>query len=114
MPVMIRKRSKGKWIFLILILIIVGFLLYYHLLYKPPRVDNGVASLALVFDKHRNIVTSVRFSPDDSRIVTSSVDSTIKTWERSSGKLVNQIKQAAGVAYMDLSNDGRYVVTGGL
>ena len=113
MPVVTRKRSKRKWIFFILILLLVGVLLYYQLLYKSPRVDIGVASLELVFDKHKNIVTSVRFSPGDSLMVTTSVDSTIKIWKRSSGELVNEIKQASGIAYMDLSINGRYVVTGG-
>jgi WD40 repeat protein len=45
-------------------------------------------------------------------MVTSSVDSTIKTWKRESGKIVKEIKHPSGIAYMDLSSDGNYVVTG--
>jgi WD40 repeat protein len=71
-----------------------------------------VAKLEMVFDKHKHIVTSVRFSPNDSLVITSSVDSTIKIWIRESGEIVREIKQSSGIAYMDLSNDGSYVVTG--
>ena len=67
----------------------------------------------LEFDKHKHIVTSVHFVPGDSLMVTSSVDSTIKTWRRGSGEVVKEIKQTSGVAYMDISSDGNYAVTGG-
>jgi WD40 repeat protein len=75
-------------------------------------VNNGIAKLEMIFDKHMDIVTSVRFSPGDSLMVTSSVDSTIKIWKRESGEIVKEIKQTSGIAYMDLSSDGNYVVTG--
>ena len=113
MPVVMQRRSKKKLIILIPLLIIICVLAYYQLLYKSPRVDNGVASLQLIFDNHRDIVTSVRFAPGDSLIVTSSVDSTIKVWKSNSGELVKEIKQLSGIAYMDLSADGNYAVTGG-
>lgn len=113
MPVVIRKRSKRNLIIFIPLLIIVSILSYYQLLYKSPRVDNGIASLQRIFDKHKSIVTSVRFAPSDSLLVTSSVDSSIKIWKRESGDIVKEIKQSSGVAYMDLSTDGKYIVTGG-
>ena len=113
MTVVFRKKGRRKLFFILLpLLIIVGVLAYYQLLYKSARVDNGVAKLEMVFDKHRNIVTAVRFSPGDSLLVTSSVDSTIKIWNRQSGEIRKEIKQTAGIAYMDLSSDGNYVVTG--
>ena len=108
-----KKRSRVLVIITALVLIIFFFLGYYQLLYKSPRVDNGVATKRLIFGKHRHIVTSIRFSPGDSLIVTSSVDSTIKIWTRASGQITNEIKQPSGVAYMDISNDGNYMVTGG-
>jgi len=113
MVVVVRKKGRWKLFFLLVpLLIIVGVLSYYQLLYKSERVDSGIAKLETIFDKHRNIVTSVRFSPGDSLIVTSSVDSTIKIWKRASGEILKEIKQASGIAYMDLSSDGNYVVTG--
>jgi len=114
MAVVIRKkRKRARSIILALLAIIFCVLAYYQLLYKSPRVNNGVASLQLIFDKHRHIVTSVRFGPGDSLVVTSSVDSTIKIWNREFGQIVREIKHPTGVAYMDLSNDGNYIVTGG-
>ena len=113
MPVVIRRRSKRKLIILIPLLIVIGILTYYQLFYKSPRVDHGIAVLQLIFDKHRDIVTSVRFVPSDSMIVTSSVDGTIKIWKKDSGELVKEIKHPCPIAYMDMSSDGNYVVTGG-
>ena len=108
-----KRRRRKSFVILLLLLIIVGVFAYYQLLYRSARVDNGIAKLELIFDKHKDIVTSVRFSPGDSLIVTSSVDSTIKIWRRGSGEMVKEIKQSSGIAYMDLSGDGNYVVTGG-
>ncbi len=112
MPVVIKKRPGRKLVILVLLLIAAGVLAYYQLLYKSPRVNNGVASLEIIFDKHKHNVTSVRFAQGDSLMVTSSVDSTIKIWKRDSGLIINEIKQTTGVAYMDLSADGNYAVTG--
>src|SRR5262245_7917297 len=111
MPV-VMKRSKRKLIILLPLLIVVCVLAYYQLLYKSPRVDHGIASLQLIFTKHKHVVTSVRFAPGDSLMVTSSVDSTIRIWRRTTGVIVKEIKQPSGIAYMDLSADGKYAVTG--
>jgi WD40 repeat protein len=94
------------------LIIIIAILGYYQLLYKSPRVDTGVAKLKRTFSAHKDIVTSVRFTPGDSTLVTSSVDSTIKTWNKLSGKIIREIKQPVGIAYMDISRDGKYAVTG--
>ena len=88
--VVVVNRRKKLFIILLPLLIIVGVLGYYQLLYKSERVDNGVAKLEIIFDKHRDIVTSVRFSPGDSLIVTSSIDSTIKIWKRATGEIVKK------------------------
>ena len=113
MAVVVRKKGRRRLFFILLalLIVIVGVLAYYQLLYKSTRVDNGIAKLEMVFDKHRNIVTSVRFAPGDSLLVTSSVDSTIKIWNRASGEILKEIKQTSGIAYMDVSSDGNYVVT---
>lgn len=100
-------------ILLILLSIVLCVLAYYQLLYKSPRVDNGIATRQLVFDKHRHIVTGVRFTSGDSLLVTSSVDSTIRIWKTGSGEIVREIQHPCGVAYMDLSIDGNYIITGG-
>jgi len=106
------KRTKKVLVLLVPILVIVGILTNYQLLYKSPRVNKGVADLERIFKGHTNIVTAVRFSPNDSLVITSSVDSTIKIWERASGKIVRQIKQPEGITYLDVSTDGQYIVTG--
>ena len=112
MVVVVKKKGRRKLFIILPLLIILVVLAYYQLLYKSGRVDNGIAKLEMIFDKHRDIVTSVRFSPGDSLMVTSSVDSTIKIWKRATGGIIKEIKQVSGIAYMDLSSDGNYVVTG--
>jgi WD40 repeat protein len=92
--------------------IILTIILFYQLLYKSPRVDKGVVKLAIIFKEHTSIVTAVRFTHNDSLVVTSSVDSTIKIWRRETGEVVQTIKQPQGVSYLDVSNDGNYIVTG--
>jgi len=106
------KRKRRLLIILIPLFMVIGVLAYYQLLYKSERVDNGIAKLDRVFDKHMHNVTAVRFSPDDSLLATGSVDSTIKIWKRVSGEMVREIKQPSGIAYLDLSTDGNYIVTG--
>lgn len=110
---LISRKKKRRFILIAPLVIVIGFLAFYQLLYKSPRVDNGIAKLQMTFDKHKHFVTTVRFSPDDSLLITSSIDSTIKIRKRNSGEIVREIKQPCGVAYMDLSTDGKYIVTGG-
>ena len=114
MAVVIRKKRKRAFVIIAALLLVIFCVLgYYQLLYKSPRVDRGVATKHIVFDKHKHIVTSVRFSAGDSLMVTSSVDSTIKIWNKTSGQITKEIKQPSGVAYIDITNDGNYIVTGG-
>src|SRR5215203_1435449 len=93
-----KRRRRRSFVILLFLLMIVSVLTYYQLFYKSERVDNGIANLEMIFDKHKDIVTSVRFSPGDSLVVTSSVDSTIKVWRRKSAEMVKEIKQPSGVA----------------
>jgi WD40 repeat protein len=107
-----KRRLKNFKYIIPPILVIIGILMYYQIFYKSERVDTGIAHLQNIFSEHRNIVTSVRFSPGDSTLVTSSVDSTIRIWNKKSGVIVREIRQAAGIAYLDISRDGNHAVTG--
>lgn len=109
------STKKTAKIFLLVapLLFIVSILTYYQFFYKSPRVNNGIVGLVLIFSKHTNTVTAVRFNPNDSLLITGSVDSTIKIWERATGKIVRNIKQPTGIAYLDVSKDGKYIATGG-
>src|SRR4051812_39586050 len=97
---------------LILFLLLIFYLAWYQLFYHSPRVDSGIPSKEFAFNQHRNIVTAIRFSPDDLFLISSSVDSTIRIWERSSGRIVREIRQSEAISYMDVSADGQYIVTG--
>lgn len=107
-----KKRKIKLWLFLSPVILIILFLSYYQFLYKSPRVNSGIAQLQYHFKQHGSVVTSVRFMPGDSLVVSSSVDSTIRIWKRNTGEIVATFKQPHGVSYMDLSKDGQLIVTG--
>ena len=113
MIVVPRKKRKRKvsLIILTVLLIIIAVPGYYQLLYKSPRVDNGFASLDKILI-HRDRVNSIRFSPGDSLVITAGVDSAIKIWNRASGVLIKEYRQPSSIAYMDISGDGLFAVTG--
>jgi WD40 repeat protein len=114
---MIKKSNnkKRRWLpyLLVPLAAILLVLTYYQFFYRSPRVDNGLLKPGLSFTGHRHVVTAVRFTPNDSFLVSASVDSTIQLWSRTTGSIVHKISQPSGIAYMDLSEDGQYVVTGG-
>ena len=108
-----KNKKRRIWIYLLALLaIVISILAYYQLLYQPRTVDNGVVKLATIFKGHSSIVTCVRFSPDDSLVITGSVDSTIKIWKKETGEIVRSIRQPQGITYLDLSTDGNYIATG--
>ncbi|MEO6405085.1 MAG: WD40 repeat domain-containing protein [Ferruginibacter sp.] len=100
-------------VFLLLtLLIIIGVLAYVHFIYQPPKVDSGFVKLRYTFSRHTHIVTGVRFTPNDSLLITGSVDSTLMLWNRATGAVIRTIRQPGGITYLDLSTDGNFVVTG--
>ena len=107
------KMKKRIWLYLAALLtIVIGILAYYQLFYQPKTVDNGLVKLVNIFKRHGNIVTGVRFSPNDSLVITGSVDSTVKIWKKETGEIVRSIRQPQGISYLDLSTDGNYIATG--
>lgn len=92
--------------------ILMGILAYYQIWYQPQRVEKGMIKLEKTFIDHRHEVTAVRFSPNDSFIISGSVDSTIKIRNRETGELARTINQPGGVSYLDISKDGKHIVTG--
>jgi tetratricopeptide (TPR) repeat protein len=62
--------------------------------------------------KHQGAVVHAAFSPDGSRVVTASEDSTARVWEASTGQPVSRpLKHQASVMHASFSPDGRRVVT---
>jgi len=106
------KSRYGILVLSIIVLIIFILTGYYQLFSKSPRVDKGMAKLEYTFTGHQNIVSAVRFSNNDSFVITGSVDSTIKIWKRNTGEVIRQMKQPQGISYLDVSADGKYIATG--
>jgi WD40 repeat protein len=106
------KRRNFLRVLLFLVAALIVFLGYFQLFYKSKRVNASIA----VFTgrhEHRHVVTSVRYSNNDSFLVSSSADSIIRIFSRGNGKIIENIHQPCGIAYMDLSPDSKLIATGG-
>jgi WD40 repeat protein len=106
-----RSRKKARLVLLFVAVLIVGILLYFQLLYKSERVDEGIVNLERMIAHHHDVVTAVRFNSNDSLIISSSVDKTIRISERISGKILRSIHQHEGITYFDISRSGEHIVT---
>jgi WD40 repeat protein len=113
MATQIIKQKRNNWTRFILLsfALIVIILSYYQLFYKSPRIEGTIVVPQMVFDAHTAQVRGVRFSPDGSTLVSCSVDSTVKIWNKESGEMIRTLKHPQGVTYLDYSNDGNFLVT---
>ncbi|HEY0067619.1 MAG TPA: WD40 repeat domain-containing protein [Flavisolibacter sp.] len=105
------KQSKIKWIVAGILILLLGILGYYQLLYKAKRMNSGIYTLAYSFTQHAHIVNAVRFSPDGNFIASGSVDSTVRIWRKENGQLQTTLKHPQGITYLDYSRDGNYIAT---
>lgn len=80
------------------------------------RIDGSLVRLpgGVVLRGHANDVTSVRYSPDGSRVITASRDRDARIWDPHTGaSLVTLSGHFGAVADASLSPDGRFAVTAG-
>jgi WD40 repeat protein len=107
------KTKRRSFIILMgtVLLLIILVLTYYQLLYKSERVDKNFVKFERLINDHGHSVTAVRFTNNDSFIVSGSVDKTIKIHDRQSGKLVQSFSQPEGITYLDLSPNGDFITT---
>ena len=76
--------------------------------------DASSGALLRTLNGHSNGVGSAAFSPDGSRIVTSSFDNTAKVWDASSGNLIRTLSgHSSYVSSAAFSPDGSSIVTAG-
>src|SRR5688572_10934858 len=110
-PTIKNKRRRLVTFLAILFSFITVVLAYFQLFYKSKRVDAGYVKLERIIKDHGHIVTAVRFTSNDSFVVSGSVDKTIKIHETQSGKLVRSFSQPEGITYLDLGPDDNDLVT---
>jgi WD40 repeat protein len=63
-------------------------------------------------DEHDNLVTSVAFSPDGTRIVSGSSDDTVRVWNATSGENLLVLRDHDSVFSVAFSPDGTRIVSG--
>jgi WD40 repeat protein len=74
----------------------------------------AASRLRLTLAEHSREVSGITFSPDGTRIATSSLDGTIKIWDAESGKVLSTLNPQAGEIYdLAYSPDGKRLVTAG-
>jgi WD40 repeat protein len=78
------------------------------------RAMETVDAQLQTFKGHQDLVESSQFSPDGTRVVTSSRDTTARVWNVSNGECVAVLAgHKAPIRVATYSSDGRYIVTGG-
>jgi WD40 repeat protein len=69
----------------------------------------------LILKMHGSGVTSVAFSPDGKRIVSTSLDKTLKVWDAETGKEIRTLdEQTDGVWSVAYSPNGKRIVLGSM
>jgi WD40 repeat protein len=105
-----RSTKKLLWFASLLVLLLI-YLVYYHLWHHSKEVNSNHYTLEKVLNAHLSDVWTVKFSPDGNWIVSGSVDSTIKIWNKENGKVIVNIKQPEGITSIDMSPDGNYIAS---
>ena len=78
---------------------------------KLDAADLGIAERT--FKGHNSSVSSVSFSSDGKFIASGSLDSTVKLWEISTGKLIKDFKgHNSDVFSVSFSSDGKFIASG--
>ena len=78
-----KKRFPGAIIGVAALIIIVGVLAGYFILFKKDKV--------ITLSNHKGIITSVAFSPDGKIVTSGSEDKTVILWEPSTGNIIRQL-----------------------
>jgi WD40 repeat protein len=110
----IRRQTRTPRILIwvtVIILFFSGFIAYYQLGYQSKKVESNIFTLHRIFQGHRSCVWSIKFSPKGDWLASGSVDSTVRIWDKANGRPVQQLKQPAGITYLDISADGNFIAT---
>jgi WD40 repeat protein len=78
-----------------------------HTLDAPPSVWNAVSGERLyTLDGHTGMVTAVRWTPDNTQIITVGTDGTIRFWDASTGAHLRTLDARASLWSAEFSPDG--------
>jgi len=103
--------KKGKIILLLLVLSLTYFV-YSQLFKQPKLVEGNHIELMDTFLHHSDDVWEVKFSPNDSLMVSGGIENEAKVWSRITGKVIHNLPHTYGTPSVDFSPDGLTVCTG--
>ncbi|MFT4666851.1 MAG: WD40 repeat protein [Gammaproteobacteria bacterium] len=83
---------KKKYIVLLMLTIGIISWSYYQLFDEPEIIDADYITLDKVFVAHSDEVWSVKFSPNDSLLVSAGYEENVKIWSRDNGKVIHDLK----------------------
>lgn len=103
--------KKGKIILLLLFFSLVYFV--YSQLFKPPTlVEGSYIELKETFTHHSNDVWEVKFSPNDSLMVSGGIEKNALIWSRITGEVLHELPHEIGTPAIDFSSNGKQIATG--
>jgi WD40 repeat protein len=105
------KSGKKLLLFVSLLLLLFIYLGYYQLWHHSKEVNSDIYIINKVLNSHLSDIWTVKFSPNANLLVSGSVDSTAKIWNRENGKIILNIKQPNGITSINFSPDGNYLAS---
>jgi WD40 repeat protein len=104
--------KKSRWL-VAMVALVLCFLTYERVWYRPLQVPSHIFGLDHVFTDHTSDIWAVAFSPDGRLLASGSVDSTVMIWSVETKELAFNLRQPAGITYLDFSPDGHSIATTG-
>ncbi|CAC5374475.1 UTP21 [Mytilus coruscus] len=74
-------------------------------------IDTDTRKIVRTFQGHHNAITDMTFSPDARWLITASMDSTVRTWDLPTGKLIDCFLVSSAATSLSLSPTGDFLAT---
>jgi tricorn protease-like protein len=104
---------KRKVIFVAVIIVIgLVFLICLQLFVQPKLVIGNQLQLEETFTHHSNDVWEVKFSPNDSLMISGGIEKNAMIWSRITGEVLHNLPHKVGTPAVDFSPNGKQVATG--
>lgn len=107
------RKKRSLIVTMIFILVALSSVIYGLYFQHTEHINGNNYKLKARINKHKNDIWCVKFHPDGKIFASGSVDSTIKFWDSSTGKLQKEFRYLGGITCLCFSPDGKYLAFGG-